>query len=167
MNDELFPVRKKRIPAVMQLAPLIDIFVLIIIFLIKGTALNGANINPPFELKPAKTMSSESVAPSEQVYISNEKIFFSQLAQQVSADELIEYLRDPQGQKGEVLRTVEQKIRTLTAAQDSSDNKMQDQNKLVSIVADAGTKYRLVYELSRFCRQAGFQNILFVAEGGK
>jgi len=34
-------------------------------------------------------------------------------------------------------------------------------------LADASVDYKTTFELSKFCRQIGFQNILFVAQGEK
>lgn len=163
--DDIFPKKKKRTMAGLQLAPLIDIFVLIIIFLIKGTVMSNASVTPPADLNPAKSISPEGLEPAGQVYISPSEVYFSMINEKISLAEFSQQLESHTAEKMTGLSAqITQKLKTYI-------QKIPDQDKksgiLMNFLADASTDYKTVFEIAKYCREIGFQNILFVAEGDK
>lgn len=163
--DEMFAKKKKRTMAGLQLAPLIDIFVLIIIFLIKGTVMSNASITPPADLTPAKSKSPEGLEPAGQVYISKTEVFFSMIKETIPLTEFNQQIEanTPSAMTGKAAQ-ISQKLKTYIQSIPDQEKKS---GILVNFLADAGTEYKTVFEIAKFCRQLGFQNILFVAEGDK
>lgn len=163
--DDMFPKKKKRTMAGLQLAPLIDIFVLIIIFLIKGTVMSNASVTPPSDLTPAKSKSPEGLEPAGQVYISPKEVMFSMINETISLSELAKQI------ESHTPGTMTGKAAQITQKLKGYVQSIPDQEKksgiLVNFLADAGTDYRTVFEVAKYCREIGFQNILFVAEGDK
>lgn len=151
-----FEKPKKRKLAALQLAPLIDIFVLIIVFLVKGTVLGGSNITMPPDLKPAQSKSAENMEIAPEVYLTKEKIYFKFIEDELSLAQFESAnFEDPQ---------------LLTKIQSFLENlpeKQKNLSTLVNMVADKDSDYLYVFELTKFLRVAGFQNVLYVAEGDK
>lgn len=163
--DDIFIKKKKRTMAGLQLAPLIDIFVLIIIFLIKGTVMSNASITPPADLTPAKSKSPEGLEPAGQVYISTKEVMFSMISETISLTELSQQIETntPSAMTGKAAQ-ISRKLKSYI--QDLSEQEKKS-GVLVNFLADAGTEYKTVFEIAKYCRQIGFQNILFVAQGDK
>ena len=149
----------------LQLAPLIDIFVLIIIFLIKGTVMSNASITPPADLKPALSKSPEGLEPAGQVYISPSEVYFSMVNEKIPIAEFMQQIQENTIEKlsGRSM-TISQKLKTYLVAIPDSEKKS---GILMNFLADAGTDYKTVFEVAKYCREIGFQNILFVAQGDK
>lgn len=163
--DDIFPKKKKRSIAGLQLAPLIDIFVLIIIFLIKGTVMSNASVTPPQDLNPAKSKSPEGLEPAGQVYVSQNEVLFSMINEKISLAELNRQIENSNtatmtGQAGQISQKLKSYIQALPEQEKKS-------GILLNFLADAGTDYKTVFEIAKYCREIGFQNILFVAQGDK
>jgi biopolymer transport protein ExbD len=163
--DDIFPKKKKRSIAGLQLAPLIDIFVLIIIFLIKGTVMSNASVTPPADLNPAKSKSPEGLEPAGQVYISQKEVLFTMINEKISLAELNKQIENNTpaamtGQAGQISQKLKGYIQGLPDQEKKS-------GILLNFLADAGTDYKTVFEIAKYCRELGFQNILFVAQGDK
>ncbi len=161
--DELFPTKKKKKLIGLQLAPLIDIFVLIIIFLIKGTVMSGAAITPPADLKPAKSKSPESVEPAGQIYITQNEVYFPMINEKVSTTEFLKQIQENtveklSGASAQVAKKLSGYVKAIPAAEKKS-------GLLLNFLADANIDYKTTFEISKFCREIGFENILFVAQG--
>ncbi len=163
--DDLFPRKKKTKLVGLQLAPLIDIFVLIIIFLIKGTVMSNASITPPGDLKPALSKSPEGLEPAGQVYISPSEVYFSMVNEKIPIAEFMQQIQENTIEKlsGRSMM-VSQKLKAYLVAIPDSEKKS---GILMNFLADAGTDYKTVFEIAKYCREIGFQNILFVAQGDK
>lgn len=163
--DDIFPKKKKRAMAGLQLAPLIDIFVLIIIFLIKGTVMSNASITPPADLSPAKSKSPEGLEPAGQVYISQKEVLFSMINEKISLAELNKQIENntPAAMTGTAAQ-ITQKLKAYIQGLPDHEKKS---GILVNFLADARTEYKTVFEIAKYCREIGFQNILFVAQGDK
>jgi biopolymer transport protein ExbD len=163
--DELFPKKNRRKLIGLQLAPLIDIFVLIIIFLVKGTVMSSSSLTPPPELNPAKSKSPEGVEPAGQVYVSQQEVYFSMIGEKILITEFLKQIEN---------NTVDQfSGRTAQVAKKLKDylTQIPDNEKksgiLMNFMADAAVDYKTVFEISKFCREIGFQNMLYVAQGEK
>lgn len=163
--DEIFPKKKKKSMAALQLAPLIDIFVLLIIFLIKGTVMSNSVITPPADLKPAKSKSPEGLEPAGQLYVTENEIQFAMINEKINRAEFMDQIENNTVEKlSGASAQVAAKLKEYLAKMPDEDKKS---GVLMNFLADAGVEYRTVFEISKFCRQLGFQNILFVAEGEK
>ncbi len=163
--DDMFNQPKKKKIIGLQLAPLIDIFVLIIIFLIKGTVMSNASINPPADLSPARSKSPEGVEPAGQVYVSPTEVYFSMINEKIPLAELTKQIENNSlaklsGQSSDITQKLKKYLKELP----DTDKKS---GILLNFLADAAVDYRTVFEISKFCREIGFQSILFVAEGEK
>ena len=163
--DDLFPKKKKKTLVGLQLAPLIDIFVLIIIFLIKGTVMSNASITPPADLKPALSKSPEGIEPAGQVYISQSEVHFSMVNEKIALAEFMQQIQENTkdkltGYSAEIFKKLKAHIQSIPTTDKKS-------GILMNFLADTGTEYRAVFEIAKFCREIGFQNILFVAQGDK
>lgn len=163
--DDLFQVKKKKKLIGLQLAPLIDIFVLIIIFLIKGTVMSNASINPPADLNPARSKSPEGVEPAGQIYVSQAEVYFSMINEKISLEEFMNSIENTstdnvKGRAGEITAKLKEFLKTIPDSEKKS-------GILMNFLADAAVDYRAVFEVSKYCRQVGFENILFVAQGEK
>ncbi len=163
--DDLFPKKKKKTLVGLQLAPLIDIFVLIIIFLIKGTVMSNASITPPADLTPALSKSPEGMEPAGQVYISQSEVYFSMINERIPLPEFMQQIQENTNEKfsghsAELTKKLKAYIQNVPTTDKKS-------GILMNFLADTGTEYRTVFEIAKFCREIGFQNILFVAQGDK
>ena len=163
--DDFFVKKKKKNLVGLQLAPLIDIFVLIIIFLIKGTVMSGASITPPADLNPAKSKSPEGLEPAGQIYLTRGQIIFPMIDEQIPTDVFLsEFAKVNASQSSDLLQNISNKLKKAIA--DIPENEKKS-GILLNFLADASVDYKTTFELSKFCRQIGFQNILFVAQGEK
>lgn len=163
--DDLFPKKKKRALAGLQLAPLIDIFVLIIIFLIKGTVMSNASVTPPADLVPPKSQSPEGLEPAGQVYVSSKEVYFSMVNEKISLSEFSKQLEsNTAGKMTGAAAQITQKLRSYIQ---SIPEKEKKSGILMNFLADTSTDYKTVFEIAKYCRELGFQNILFVAQGDK
>lgn len=163
--DELFPKKKKKKLIGLQLAPLIDIFVLIIIFLIKGTVMSNASVNLPQDLNPAQSKSPEGIEPAPQIYVGKEEIYFSMIGEKIAVSEMMKQIEHNTatkvfGRTALITEKLKQYLKEIPDADKKS-------GILMNFLADAAVDYKTVFEISKYCREIGFQNILFVAQGEK
>ena len=144
---------RRRRPIMLQLATMIDVFVLIIVFLIKGTVLSNVSITLPSEMKAAKSVSREGLEAAPQVVLFNNEVEIGFLKQKYSLDEFTE------SRPGFV--------KDLKAQVDAYISQAAEKNSLVNVnfVTDANTSYSQIYDVVKVLRKAGFQSILFIAQG--
>lgn len=163
--DDLFPKKKKKSLLGLQLAPLIDIFVLIIIFLIKSTAMSGAAVTPPPDLKPAKSKSPEGMEPAGQVYITEKEVVFGMINERISTHELTMQIEAASGDAmtGRA-QGVRQRLREYLKVMPEKEKQA---GVIMNFLADASVDYRTTFLISKYCREAGFESLLFVAQGEK
>lgn len=156
MSFEFSEVKRKRALG-LQLASMIDIFTLIIIFLLMGTVLGGTSISFPDGMAPAKSISKESVEAAPQVVIDKNKVVLSVINKEFP----LSFFSDPN----------EKSFEDLKAAVSSYIKNADNQSKVtvinLNVIADKSLPYRSVYNVVKVLRQSGFQSILFVAEGEK
>lgn len=151
-----FEKPKKRSLATLQLAPLIDIFVLIIVFLVKGTVLGGSTLELPVDFDPAKSRSSENLEIAPEVYITKEKIIFKFINQEL----VLTDFENAQFENSQISSQIKNYI-------DQLPDKQKQLGLFTNLVADKGLSYKWVFEVTKFLRVSGFQQILYVAEGEK
>lgn len=137
----------------LQLAPMIDIFVLIIVFLLKGTILESTAIEKPEGLHLAKSVSREESEVAPEVVISPTKVSFRMVNEErpASVFEKEDFdVRDPLIQ---AFKDYIEKNKKIEGAQN------------INVISDQAMSYKVVYNVVRLLRISGFQSMLFVAEG--
>lgn len=148
--------KKKRFPVALQLAPLIDIFVLIIIFLVKGTVLGGISVTLPDNTIPAKSISAESMEAAPEVFVLQDKIVFKNLKKEFPLKEFVQEQFAPTREA--VLKELIDFYKNLNSGPEAIGNTL-------NLVADARVDYAHIYFIVQFLKQANIENILFIAEG--
>lgn len=127
--------------------------------------MSNASVTPPADLHPAKSKSPEGLEPAGQVYISPKDVYFSMINEKISLAEFSKQLATnaPSAMTGQSAQLTE-KLKNYI-------QNIPDQEKksgiLMNFLADAGADYKTVFEIAKYCRTMGFQNILFVAQGDK
>jgi biopolymer transport protein ExbD len=146
--------RKKDI-LVLNLTSMIDISAIIIIFLVMGTVFGTSAIEPPPEMKFPKSFNKEMIENAPQIIITETLIEVPFLHRQIDLVNILE------GHE-EKLKVVQVEIKKYIEAIPVD---VKGSGVLLNILADKKTPYKTIYEVSSFFREAGFQSMLFVAEG--
>lgn len=148
---------KKRKLITLQLAPLIDIFVLIIVFLIKGTVFGGAATVVPNGLMTPKSSSKESLDVAPQVYIYQNQITFKMIGWSTTKKEFFD--ESTSKLKEDIKKEIKKYKENLpTAAK-------KDAFAMLNFIADASTPYDEIFSTVKFLRECGYESLLFIAEG--
>lgn len=159
MNDSIFPPRKKKEPLELQLTAMIDVFSMIVIFLIFGTVFGAADIVIPVGLEIPKSVSKEGIDSAPRIVIQENTVTLS-LTNEVFplADFKAPALR----------RQVQEKLKPVL--KDFKDRRITNAGagmNPINLVADQGTSYEHIYDVVSTFRELGFDSIYFVAMGGK
>jgi biopolymer transport protein ExbD len=147
--------QKRKSVILLQLAPMIDIFVLVIVFLLKGTVLTETAVSSPELVEVAKSESREVTELAPEVYITESDVEFRMIQERVPLAEILKEeldLRDPRIAK----------FKEYLAGALAADG---NTHLHVNIVADYRTSYKAIFHVVRLLRVAGFKAMLFVAEG--
>ena len=148
---------KRRSTLRLQLAPMIDIFMLLIVFLLKSTVVADISIIFPGELVAPKSLSQESLETFPEVFVFNDRIELPFI------DE-----KHPLASLEEMGSAELKKIRTKVEAYVRSAEGESKQNVVnVNILSSRENNYKNIFESVKFLRQIGFQSVLFIAEGEK
>ena len=145
--------KKRKKVLILQLAPMIDVFVLIIVFLIKGTILEETAISKPEGVNLAQSMSKEQSEAAPQVIISNEKVEFKMINE---VRPLSEFKEDDFNPRDPMFAAFKKYI---------EENKTVESSNHINVISDRSTPYKTVYNVVKILRISGFQSLLFVAEG--
>ena len=145
--------KKRKKVLILQLAPMIDVFVLIIVFLIKGTILEETAISKPEGVNLAQSQSKEQSEAAPQVIISNEKVEFKMINE---VRPLSEFKEDDFNPRDPMFAAFKKYI---------EENKTVESSNHINVISDRATPYKTVYNVVKILRISGFQSLLFVAEG--
>ena len=151
---DLFKKQKeKREIAGLQLAPIIDVFIVIIIFLVLGSFSKGVVVELPNPFQLAKSIDDETVEFAYEVFLNEKKINFKFLKKELSISEFF---------SDEMTRNI------ISESIKSSITKSQSQKKInptnLNFVIDQATNYGPIFDLSEFLRANGFENISYITE---
>lgn len=149
--------RKKRHLVTLQLAPLIDIFVLIIVFLIKGTVFGGVSVVIPNGLVAPTSSSKESMEVAPQVYVYEKQIVFKMIEKTISKSDFLD--QNNLGPQTNIKNEIKKYIANLTPEMKKHDG------TILNIIADAATPYNELFPIVKFIRECGYESLLFIAEG--
>lgn len=145
--------KKRKLIIQLQLAPMIDVFVLIIVFLLKGTILEESAIILPPGVELAQSASKETSQVAPQVVITKDKVIFKMIDKEKSIEEFAKEdfnARDP----------IIDEFKNFLLI-----NKDVEGTELINVISDSSTSYKIVYNVVKLLRTSGFQSMLFVAEG--
>lgn len=148
--DSLIPARKRRLPISIQLTAMIDIFAMIIIFLMKGAVFGSLDIAIPENVRVPESVSKEAAESAPRVVIASGRVRFD--AAPAASAPLQDYGSE------QIREALAGYVRELPSQARSA-------GVLLNVVADRETPYRSVYDVIRVFRQAGFETMLFVATG--
>jgi biopolymer transport protein ExbD len=152
---KLMPARKKRTPLGLQLTAMIDIFSLIVIFLIKGTVFGEADISVPATMKLPKSISKETVETAARVTITHDSVYISALAK----DYPMELFRSTSSESpalGELKSQLVSYVAKLP-------KEVRGSGVLLNVIADTHAPYRDIFDTISVLRQCGFETLLFIA----
>lgn len=158
-----FAKKPRRAALELQLTAMIDIFTMIVIFLIKGTVMGAAELDIPKETQIPRSFSAESLETSPQLLITKDEVRVSNLSKDatpIPSVKLSEFKlgRDVEAASVKNLKaTLKTELSKLTA-------KEREGGILLSVITDQKTPYADVFDVVRVFREAGFETLLFVAE---
>jgi len=140
--------RRRREPLELQLTAMIDIFAMLVIFLLKSTVFGAVDVQLPKDVTLPESVSRESLETSPKVMISDEEVGVSFITQDPVRLAEVESLK-PALQKyiSELPKSAGAQATTL------------------SVIADKQVSYRKIYDVVKVFREAGFGNVLFIANG--
>ena len=145
----------RRFPLRLQLAPMIDIFVLIIVFLLKSTIVADVSIVFPREMHPPMSKSKEALETFPEVVVTETQIIVSMIGETLDISNLEKLSDDKVAElKGKVdyyAKTKDEKVRSAAIQ--------------VNLITYRGNNYRNVFTSVKFLRRIGFQSVAFIAEG--
>jgi biopolymer transport protein ExbD len=145
----------KKDTIVLNLTSMIDISAIIIIFLVMGTVFGTSAIEPPADMKFPKSFNKETIENAPQIIITDTHVEVPFIHRRIELSNLI----DGQAEK---LKIVQIELKKYI---DTMPTEIKGSGVLLNILADKKTPYKTIYEVSNFFRDAGFQSMLFVAEG--
>lgn len=140
---------------VLNLTSMIDICAILIIFLVMGAVIGQEDIIVPRDFKFPKSINKEILENAPQVLVFNNEIELRFLNKKIP-------LNTFQGKDEKDTKLISEEIKSYI---ESMPQKSKTSGILLNLIADGKTPYHIVYDISKFLRQTGFQSILFVAEG--
>jgi biopolymer transport protein ExbD len=136
----------------LQLAPMIDIFVLIIVFLLKGTILQESSIVLPEDLKLAQSISRESSQVAPEVIITKNRVQFKMVDKNLPLSDFSIDGVDPRSSIYAEFKKFLEENRDVEGVDH------------VNVISDSSISYKEIFNVVKTLRIAGFQSMLFVAE---
>ena len=153
----VFKRRKKRAIPNLQLTSLIDIFSILIIFLIKGTSLANTEVVVPKNMSVPESISTEQMDIAPNVILQNHILILKIINEKIPLDDLIT-MESPQA------LLVKNKL-TLFVKQSSKE--MTKSGALVNLVADKSESYKNIFTVTNFLKVSGFNSVLLISRGGE
>ena len=145
--DFLSNGKKKYSLATLQLAPIIDVFIIIIIFFILGSFSNGVAIEVPSLLKLPTSDLAEKVDISPEVVLFKEKVHFKFIEEDLAFS---------------AIRNNEMLVNKIKNYLQKLDARLKLNGTSVNLIIDEQTDFKSVYDISIFLRQLGFENLSFI-----
>jgi biopolymer transport protein ExbD len=153
-------IKHRRNPLELQLTAMIDIFSMIVIFLIFGTVFGASEISVPSNIMIPKSHSKEGVESAPRIVIRREAVDISLIDQAIPIDSF----RNPDSGEMNSLRG-KVKARLDAEKKKTKEGKDVQQQKMLNIIADRTTPYQDIFDVVRVFRDSGFNTLLFVAVG--
>ena len=140
-------------PPELPITAMIDVFSMIVIFLLLGGAFGSSDIKIPKGTVLAKSVTEEAAIAAPQVHWTE-----GGLDAEFVSSKLDEAVLREGG--GEVYESFKNKLKTYLGAMPAH---VRTSQKPVNLVADAGTPYETVFRVIKLLREAGFENVLLVS----
>lgn len=150
-----FNETKRRHVSQLQLASMIDIFTLIIVFLMKGTVLGGVSVTFPASFLAPQSSSTEALEAAPQVVIFDEDVELTMIAQKVP---MKLFFGSDENRAAGIVAKLQKYLKELPP----TDKLVLSQ---VNVLADAKAPYENVFAVIKMLRQAGYTSMLFIAQG--
>ena len=142
-----------------QLAAMIDVFSILIIFLIAGTAMDSSVLNIPIELGLAKTTSKSTTSNAPQVTLLNGKLNINFIDSELKIKDIENSPNSPN------ILKIQNKLKNYLAQIKEKNKKSGSEMQLlesVNLLADKNTPYKEVFTVVKFFRANGFQNTILI-----
>jgi biopolymer transport protein ExbD len=150
----------RREPTEPQLATMIDVFSILIIFLIAGTTMDSSIMEIPADLIMAETISKSISVNAPQVTLKNNEVNINFINEKLKIEDL-----DPVSTNTEAINKVTDKVRAYLANINLKNNKNPTDLQLlksINLVADRDVPYKNIFNTIKFFRNLGFQNSILV-----
>lgn len=154
----------RREPTEPQLATMIDVFSILIIFLIAGVTMESSVLSIPADLFLPETTSEATSVNAPQVTIENDVVSLNFIKESLSIQELEQDLVN-----SKKIKRIEQKIKSyLQKVDEDKKKKLKDSQwlKSINLVADRDTSYKKLFVVLKFLRNLGFLNTILVGVEG-
>lgn len=145
----------RRYPLALQLAPMIDIFVLIIVFLLKSTIVADVSIVFPREMHPPMSKSKQGLETFPEVVVTETEVIVGIIHENIN---LADVDKLGESRMNELKSKVEQYVK-------SKDEAVRSQATHINLITFRGNNYKNVFASVKFLRRIGFQSVAFIAEG--
>lgn len=155
MNLFEFTDHSRKQNATLQLAPMIDIFTLIIVFLLQSTVIGTTSVAFPPDLNPPQSQSVEDLENSPIVEIHTDYVEFKPSQTKIALNAFL-------NSSGTELIGEKSKIQNYLKRQGTIQH---NEFSHLNVIADRATNYEVIYTVVKFFKDAGFQSVLFIAQG--
>jgi biopolymer transport protein ExbD len=155
MNTDFLPKKSKKGPVELQLTAMIDVFSMIVIFLILGGVFGAPDIVVPGNMKIPKSQSKEGIEAAPRVAILKNEVQFSMVGAPIPIQEF----------RGADVEKTLQRLRPEMEDYRKRQKEAKSSVFPLNLLADAQTPYQDVYDVVATFRKLGFNSILFVAQG--
>lgn len=145
----------RRYPLALQLAPMIDIFVLIIVFLLKSTIVADVSIVFPREMHPPLSKSKEALETFPEVVVTESEVVMGMIHETLDMKDL-DKINDAR------LEDLKSKVEFYVK---SKDEAVRAQATHVNLITFRGNNYKNIFAAVKFLRRIGFQSVAFITEG--
>jgi biopolymer transport protein ExbD len=155
MND-LGPKRHRREPMDLQLTSLIDVFSLLVIFLVLTSVFGASDLSFPSEIKLPKSKSEESVESGPTVVITSQEVKLSSPLLSVPLEEF-------ELQKASTSPSIAE-MKSKISEELAKSNATTNSPRQLSVIADHKTSYQTVFNVIALLRTAGYESLLLIAD---
>ncbi len=149
-------IERRPIPP-LPITALVDAFTIIVIFLILGTVFATSDITVPGNLRLPKSISTEALESAPQALITEREVVLSLSKKKYPLGIFV----------GENPPALERALREVRAEVTRLAKNPRSSGLILNITADQRTPYRTLFDVTKVFRQAGFETLLFVAEGSQ
>ena len=147
-------------PTEPQLAAMIDVFSILIIFLIAGTAMDSSVMNIPIDLGLAETSSKSTTLNAPQVTLLKSEININFIDSKLTIKDIENASTD-----SPKIVDIQNKLKSYLANIKEKNQKSGSEMQLlesVNLLADKNTPYKEVFAVVKFFRANGFQNTILI-----
>lgn len=146
-------------PTEPQLATMIDVFSILIIFLIAGTAMDSSVLNVPIDIMLPSTQSKATSLNAPQVTLNSGKLIMNFIQDEIALEELVAEV------ESEKVKNIKIKLNSYLEKIKKNSHKSKADTQLlqsINFVTDKKTSYADVYKTIKVFRNLGFQNTILV-----